>query len=543
MITLPFTSLPGASELFIDYCRNQPDAATYFLGHFADMMAWETHFQFLEQRTVQRDLLADVLHRQNTAFRSGAAAMRNIEAFRADTTFAVVTGQQVGLFTGPLYTVYKAMTAVRLARWLEEQYPAYRFIPVFWLESEDHDLDEANSAGVVNRDNDFVRVSVETDGDPQVKNVRPVGQIVFDQRIEGVVAALLQHLPPTDFTTELRDALAASYVPGATFTLAFAHLFNVLYPDSGLVFIDPSDRDVKQLLAPVFLQELETFPVAGEEVIKRSAELEERYHAQIKPRAVNLFLTHKNGRYAIEPSEEHAFFLRGTRQRHTLEELLELADTAPESFSPNVLLRPVCQDFLFPTAAYVAGPSEVAYFAQLQPVYDHYHVPLPMVFPRASITLVDAKIRKLFDRFQIPYAAMFDSPDDIYRLIAHGEQADEVMRELDGLRSELDALLARLPDLGARVGPNLADPAQSTMANIDRYFALFTDRLVQARKQRDSVLQRQLEKMQVYLAPEGIPQERQVNVLTYFNRYGRAILGTIADSCEPFPAEHRIVNV
>ncbi|MBI5645529.1 MAG: bacillithiol biosynthesis cysteine-adding enzyme BshC [Ignavibacteriae bacterium] len=542
MITLPFSSLPGTTDLFNDYCAGLPETRRYFVGHFTDPLAYETHLQLLERRTYFRGELADALYEQNRTWGAGERTMQAIERLRNSNTVCVVTGQQVSLFTGPLYTIYKALTACKMALWLREQFPAYDVIPVFWLESEDHDLDEAGTTALIDRENDFRRL-VYAEPDPEgQKNTAPVGSMPLGERIESLLEELSTLLPSTDFTADVVNMMREAYKPGNTFATAFATMLHALYPDAGLVCVDPSDPEIKKLLAPVVLQELETFPTSGEEVIKRSAELEERYHAQVKPRAVNLFYLHKGGRYPIEPNED-GFFLRGSRQRFTSEELLEIANVQPELFSPNVLLRPIFQDYLFPTAAYIAGPAEVAYFAQLQPVYDHFQIPMPVIVPRASITLVEQKITKLFNKFSLQYASMFDSPEVLYRDLPISSENDTPGAGFAAFKAGMAELLGTLPGIAADTQQQLVDPARATVQNIEKYIALFEEKFTTARREKDSTLLRQLEKLHVYLAPEGKPQERQYNITTYLNRYGRDILSRIETHCQPFPAEHRLLMV
>jgi len=540
MLTLPFNAVPGNTRLFTDYCNGGSDARKFFVGHYSDPLAYETHVQILAGRAYFRLELSRVLTEQNRRFGSSPIASANITRLTEPTTFCVLTGQQTGLLTGPLYTIYKALTAKRLAAWLTDRFPGFAFIPVFWLEADDHDLDEAGRLGVISAENDLVNINYHEPAEDEPRNVLPVGAMPLDDRIENVFARLEAALPKTDFTADTLETARSAWRPGVTFAEAFARMFNSLFPESGIVFTDSSDPKLKKLLTPVILQELETWPASGEEVIKRSAELEQRYHAQVKPRAVNLFFLHKGGRYPVEPSE-YGFFLRGSRQRYTKEELLEIADNNPEFFSPNVLLRPIFQDFLFPTAAIVAGPAEVAYFAQLQPVYDHFRIPMPVIFPRASITIVEQKIRKLFNKFELSYAGMFEPPEELYRSLPASHDTDGDAAAFERIKAEIEAALSRLPDIGAKHMPRLSGPAGDTAANIRRYLSMFEERLLQARRERDTVVQRQLEKMNVYLAPGGKAQELVLNIVTYLNRYGRGLLPQIEEFCVPFPAEHRLL--
>ena len=541
MITLPFSAFPGTSQLYIDYCRNNPEATKYFLGHFSDLMAYETHLQVLEARSYERERLATILEKQNKVFRSAEKTFEHIHLLREVTTFAVVTGQQVGLFTGPLYTIYKALTAVHHAQWLKAQFPAYEFIPIFWLESEDHDIEEISEVGIIDKENNYSRIRYGEPLPEGEKNYASVGALQLNGDIQKVFDGLRSLATQTDFTEAMLEEFESCYKEDKTLAVAFAQLLNKLYPSAGIVFVDPSDVELKKISAPIIQRELETFPMAGEVVIKRSAELETMYHAQIKPRAVNLFYHAKGGRYAVEPSE-YGFFLRGTRQRFLREELRAIGSEAPESFSPNVLLRPIIQDFLFPTATYVAGPSEVAYFAQLQPVYDHFQVPMPIILPRASMTLIEPKIQKLFDKFDIPFTAMFETPEQVYASIMQSGDGEEVM-EFQNISAQIDEWQTRLRAIAQRVDVSLLSASETTIQKMKGHLTLFEQKIYQSKKQRDQVVTRQIEKMFNYLTPDSVAQERQLNIFSFLNRFGKDVLRTIDQACEPFPIEHRIVHL
>jgi uncharacterized protein YllA (UPF0747 family) len=222
--------------------------------------------------------------------------------------------------------------------------------------------------------------------------------------------------------------------------------------------------------------------------------------------------------------------------------LRALAQSAPEQFSVNVLLRPVAQDFLLPTVSYIAGPGEVAYFAQLQPVYDHFEVPMPLIFPRASITLIEPKIQKLFDKFEIEFASMFKPPDELYRRIMKNNSADGAA-EIAQFEIDLERWRTQLAAAAERVDRNLISAVNTMVEKMKSHLSLYEQKLLQSTKQRDQVISRQLEKMQMYLNPEGKLQERQLNILTFLNRYGFDLLRRLAESCDPFPVEHRIVHI
>jgi bacillithiol synthase len=540
MITLPFSALPGTSQLFTDYCNNSVEARKYFIGHFTDTLAYQTHLQFLEQRSYFREELATILTSQNKGFRSSEATFANIDKLRQPNTFTVLTGQQVGLYTGPLYTIYKALTTVYLSEWLADQFPLHNFIPVFWMETEDHDLEEANEAGFLSRDNDYKLIQ-NGEMDPEIKNLFPVGGIELSETINEATAKVQELLLHTDFSDKLFEQVREAYDTDANYGQAFARLFNSLLGDKGVIFVDPSDDALKQFMSPVILREIETFPVTSEEVISRSAELEDHYHAQVKPRAINLFYEHNNKRYPIEPAESD-FFLRGSRKRLTKEDLVEAAEQHPELFSPNVLLRPVFQDYLFPTAVYVAGPAEVAYFAQLGPVYDHYQVPMPIIFPRASITIVERKAMNVLEKYNLPFASMFADEDTLLKeILVHSGEDDNSVEEYSTIKTNMEQALRQLFEFAVAIDTNLKGPADSTVSNVRKSLLNFEERLFQSKKQQDEVARRQIGNLLNNLSPGGKPQERMVNILTFYNKYGDAFLEAVSETCAAFPVEHRIL--
>jgi bacillithiol synthase len=540
MITLPFHALPGIPRLFSEYVTASDSACAYYMGHFSDLLAWETHIQSLERRSHPREALYSILTAQNKIFRAGNATWQNLELLRRPETFAVVTGQQVGIFGGPLYTLYKALTAVRLCDWLKQQFPGNNFVPIFWMECEDHDFAEINSTGIITAQNDFTRINYTELNEEDEKHFTPVGALRFDARIRDAIERMRQLLPVTEFSEALFNQLDNSYTEGEAPQVCFARYLNELYPGSGIIFLDPTDAEFKRMAAPVVLQELETWPTTGEEVIKRSAELDERYHAQIKPRAVNLFFLHKEKRYAIEPGEQ-GFFLKGARRRFTHEELIALAQESPELFSSNVLLRPIIQDSILPTVTYVGGPSEVSYFAQLQPAYDHFQIPMPIIMPRSSITILEQQIEKLFGKYALPYTAMFMDSDAMFRIATSATPDESTQMNFDSFSAAIDAALELFVERARTEHQNLADPAEATVRNIHRALNTFGDKLMQHRRQKDEVMTRQLTKMQSWLVPEGKPQERQVNALVFCNRYGPSFLSALHEACAPFPAEHRLL--
>ena len=322
---LPATA-GGFSQLFFDYVYDFDEVRAFFPSNFRSNASYDAIIQTQAKRTLDRETLVHALREQNSAFGSATCTFENIELLRKPTTLAVVTGQQVGLFGGPLYTIFKTITAIKLAERLKAKFPSYDFVPIFWLEGEDHDFLEMNNIVLLDGENRPVKIEYLHGDEVPERNLGPIGELRFDGSLEKTYEKLASVLQQTDFTQQLMAMVRSAYATGSTFNHAFAAWMNLLFADYGLVFLSSNHTALKRLLSPLFVKEVSTFPKTSQLVIAQSAELEERYHAQVKPKSLNLFLFHKGGRYLIQPREgEKDFSLKGTRHFLSPEELLRIA--------------------------------------------------------------------------------------------------------------------------------------------------------------------------------------------------------------------------
>ncbi|RPI17797.1 MAG: bacillithiol biosynthesis cysteine-adding enzyme BshC, partial [Ignavibacteriae bacterium] len=433
MFTVDFKKLPDFSNLFLDYVSlDEGKFKTVKRFFYADYKEKEEIFKVIDSklhnynanRYFDKNTLTDILKRTNMTFGANEITASNIELLSDENTFAVVTGQQVSLYTGALYTILKTVTAVKLAQDLKSKFPQFNFVPVFWLESEDHDLEEANHIFAINNMNELVRVGFDgekhddEDEDEIKKNTKPVGSIKFDEKINGINEQLKNVLMDTEYKEKLLEKVNSFYKEGSDYKTAFAQFMNWIFKDHGLVFVDPGDAEIKKLLTPVFEKELNTAPKMCEAIINISAELEKHYDLQVKPKVINLFYIHNGNRLLIEPRDNNRFALKNSKKRFEQEELLNILFECPENFSPNVVMRPLCQDYLLPTIAYVGGPSEVSYFAQLKPAYEHYDITMPVIYPRTSVSIVESKINKFIKNFEIEFPDIFNHKVLVNKVIA-----------------------------------------------------------------------------------------------------------------------------
>ncbi len=514
---IPFDRIDTFSRLFASYCREPDSLSDYFSGDFRN----DDHLRRSADAAAgvyrDRKTLVEVLLQQNEAWDLNEPARRQIERLAAPNSVAVVTGQQVGLFAGPLYTLYKTVTTVKLARRLE-QITGRPVVPVFWLEGEDHDFDEVRATNLM-AGNEPVRLEYEDEPSGGGSNRGPVGRLVLQDSISILHEKMEELLPVTEFRDEVMALVRETYRPGATLRDAFARLMRRLFADTGLVFISADNARLKSLVRPLFRRELDDFEGSHRRMVDTSARLAESYHAQVHARPLNLFLLEENGRYPLEP-QEGGFGLRGTDRRYASTELHALLETEPERFSPNVVLRPLVQDLLLPTAAYVAGPSEVAYFAQFSTLYEWAGIPMPIIYPRLSATLIEGKVRKVLDRYGLSVMDVGGDLESLFKRLVVDQMDVDPHSVFAAATERINEAVDGLRRLAEHVDPTLGRTAEATRSAIGKELDSLLARIVKAEKRNHETLRAQLEKVHGNLYPGGKPQERVLSVLHLMNKFG-----------------------
>ncbi len=527
--------------MFHDYLRGDAEALRHFAGSFRDNAAFAGVMKNIDSRPVDRTTLIQVLRDQNTAFGAGQLTLENVNRLARSTTYAVVTGQQVGLFGGPLYTCYKAATAILLAEKLRQKFPGKDFVPVFWLEGEDHDFEEMSIASLPDKEGQITSITYLPGGTPPVRNLGPIGELVFDEWIERAIERVRELLSSTEFSEPLLAALRSSYSSGKTFNEAFARWLGYLFHEYGLVFISANHPRLKRLLSPIFVREVTEFPAVSQLVITQSAELEQRYHAQIKTKSINLFLFHKGGRYLIEPRETD-FSLKGTRHFLSRDELVAIARETPELLSPNVVLRPIAQDTLLPTVAYIAGPSEIAYHAQLRPVYDHFGTVRPIIYPRASASIIDERVKRTAEKFELAVEDFFGDQEKLVARVVEQIAAVKVDGMFTNADNQIQSALNELRFGLNEVDPTLIGTLDNTLGRIRQQLAVLKEKSTAAQQRQHETAVRQVERSTGMLLPGGSMQERELNVLFFLNKYGPSTLSWLMGELEIDGFKHQLIE-
>src|SRR5215207_1064867 len=449
--SLPFDQIPHQSRLFLDYLKDPVALRNFYPS------AIRFHHELQERvpevlgaYRVDRNRVCDALAAMNGRWGAGEATLKNIELLRESDCIAVVSGQQAGLFTGPLYTVYKALSAVKLAGCLQQRNT--KAVPVFWIAAEDHDFAEVAKAEFIGRDCQLKNVEVSN---TQHREGQPVGQVKLDDSIDAVVNELFELLPASEFAADMKALVKSAWQPGRGYVESFASMMTSLLGRYGLIFLDPLDPELKRLAAPLYSEAARRAPEIAMALEQRSAELERAgYHAQVLATANSfpLFLHDEEGRrHAVVRVENGKYRAKAIEQEYTAEELATLAQEKPERFSPNVTLRAVVQDYLLPTIAYYGGAAEIAYFAQTAEVYRVLERPATPILPRSSLTVVERRAGRTLERYGLNLGDFFEGLEPVTKRVVEehlgastarnfATAEENIHHELDRLRQELQSI-------------------------------------------------------------------------------------------------------
>lgn len=531
----PFEAFNSFSPLFRDYCTRYERLSEFYAGDFRDPEERKKAADRAAAVERDRETLADVLLEQNDRWGMDDVVRANIETLRNPESVVTITGQQVGLFSGPFYTILKTITTLQTAAQLADE-SGRPVVPVFWLGTEDHDFDEMASAHFLRRN------ELESLTYPRPVRVGAVGRLRFDETIDEMVDRVDAILPPSDFKPALMGHVRASYRSGQTFADAFARLIAALFEGTGLVLVNADDARLKRLAVPLFEREIQDPEPLSAGIRETSARLAENYHEQVQARPANLFLLDGDSRQAVDAVESR-FELRDGSQSFSPEDLADLLHRDPMRFSANVVLRPLMQDVLFPTALYVAGPGEIAYYAQYRTAYEWAGLPMPLIYPRASATLVESKVARVLEKYGLDVHDFEEDVDRLFQRIVLGAMEVDVDALFkDASRHVHEAVNTLKPEI-VKVDPTLVKSAEAIRSAMMGTFMDFKSKVVRAEKRTQDAVRDQLEKADVNLFPGGKPQERMLSVLYFLNKYGLGLIGELGGSLSPDTTEHQIVEL
>lgn len=521
-----------------EYASNFKNVASLYAGDPASKEAWAAAVSRAQQHQRHREGVAAVLRAQQERRGAPPGARAAADLLARPETIAVVTGQQAGAFGGPLFTLLKAVTAIQLARRTaaEHRVPA---VAIFWVDAEDHDWEEVRSSTVLDANLHPRTVTLDA---PEGAGRLPIAGLELDGRIETAVDELRNALATTDFTDWVIDGVRAAWRPGVRMADAFARWLESLLGPSGLVVFESADPAAKPFVADLFARELQ-FPgrttalatAAGQELASRG------HQPQVLPQPDSVALFQLDGMRT--PIRRSGDALAVGDQTYAPSVLAAEAVDHPERFSPNVLLRPIVQDTLFPTVCYVAGPSELAYLGQLRGVYEHFGVPMPLMYPRATATLIDSATRRFLARYNVRMEDLQPQDESALNRLLESQLPATVEQALAEADAAMRRALERIIEVIPAVDPTLAGAARTTLGKMEHDLRGLHNKVIQAAKKRDDTLRRQFSRAQAQIYPLGHPQERTLGVVFFLNRYGPALIDRLLQELPVEMGQHWIITL
>ena len=505
----------------------EDSAAAFFPGDPGRMRTYRDRADDVDRRFDDGSREAAARHLTGGG-QSGPARLR---AFVEQDGFMVTTGQQPGLFGGPLHGLYKAMTAAALARRLEGEL-GRPVLPVFWVASEDHDWDEARSVHVLDPQNELHAVELPPTG--QGAPTPPLHRVRAGPEVATALKRFLELHPDTDFSQRWLSILEEAYRPETGLAQAFGEVMGELLKGSGVFLLQAHDRTMKERSLPILLRELEESADRSDALLRRGEELRAAgfdLQVPLLDGATNLFLEGPAGRERLF-REDGGFRQRTSATRLSFDEIRSRAEDDPTTLSPNVLLRPVVESALLPTLSYVAGPGEAAYLAQIAPVFEGHGIARPVVHPRMSLFVLERKVEKVLEKLNLEVEDLSRPPHELAGALARDDLPEAVQAAIGELKGTSMRGAKALERAAVELDPTLEGAVEAFRTRVSGLIEDVEKKIVQSAKRQNETTMAQAAKARAHLYPLGRPQERVLNPFYYLVRYDGAFLDALAGEAE-----------
>ncbi|MBA3632098.1 MAG: bacillithiol biosynthesis cysteine-adding enzyme BshC [Acidobacteria bacterium] len=537
--TILFKNIPQQSRLFLDFQENSQKLNKFYPAKQTDLKDFAE--KVLANYKINRDELCDTLTDINKSFGASKKTLENIKLLREKNCLAITTGQQAGLFSNALYTIYKALSTVKFAEDLRKQ--NIRAVPVFWIAEEDHDFDEVKKTFEIDKEGNLAKF--ENTPENYAENF-PVGLVKFDKTINETRENLFENLPRTEFTDKIKQLLSETYQAGETYSTAFAKFLAEIFKQYGLIFVSPLNEKLKKLCAPIFIEAVEKSDEIISTLLERSKELEsKKYQPQVlvAEDSFPFFFQNKNGeRQALrQNSDSQKIKVQNSKKEFSKIEFLEIAKNNPQNLSPNALLRPVAQDYLLPTLVYFGGAAEIAYFAQNSVIYKILNRPVTPIRHRASLTIIEAKHRRTLEKYNLEFTDLFKGKENILAEIVEKFLSSKTARIFAEVEEAINTQLNRLDKSLIKTEPTLSANLANRRKKIIWHVNALRKKYHRAEILKDEIVYRRIENLFTALLPHNALQERAINVLTFLNLYGTNFIDWIYDAVETDEKGHQIL--
>jgi bacillithiol biosynthesis cysteine-adding enzyme BshC len=534
---LDYRELPSYKSLFLDYLFRFERLAPFFPADPQKVESWRGAAERVEACPRPSGPAAAVLRDLNRSLGADQSAMESIDALEKGA-LAIVTGQQVGLFGGPLYALYKALTAVALAQFASSTLDR-PVVALFWMDTDDHDFDELRHVHLIDGEHRLVKLSYEpskgVDGIPAARRR-------LESRVDDMISKADESLGPSEFKQEILDVLRDSYRAGRSLPDAFGSLLLRMTRGTGLAVVDPASPDLKSLAVPLFEREVLELSESSRLVQATTSELLDLgYHAQATSTEGRLNLFHASPERFHIVTEDSGFRVTAGGSLLTKKDLTSLLRSEPERFSPNVLLRSLYQETLLPTLAYVAGPNELAYLAQIGQLYRHFGLPMPLIAPRASFTVVERPHARFMERYGVKLTELRANDELLLNRILLEQASPNLEKDLSDASGCVQKATERLERDLAVVDPTLVPTVRSTRGKLLHHLKELEAKGLRALKRKSDTLSRQFFSARTALFPDFEMQERRVCPLQYLAKYGWHFADMVRQSVDTGPPTHTLL--
>lgn len=500
-------------DLFKTYISNFGEVGSFYEANpfSADSLSnFANSFSFCGDRaqTVQ------LLHEFNGQFNIEDATLKNIDRLGQENSLCIVTGQQLGLLGGPLYTMLKTVATIHLARQLEQQLER-PVIPVFWLPDEDHDYDEINLVKVLTENEEPATYSLPS----KDRGLPPVAEMEVPDDIKGLLSELQKSLRNTDFSSEIIDLLQKCYKPGVSFRQAFGNLIANLFSKHGLVLAGSNSEDIKKHLKHTMISAVKKADEIRDALEEQSDKLTEKFHQQATIYDSHLFyLDAENGRTKIQQNGDT--WLTETGQEWNKSELIKAIEDEPEYFSPDVFLRPIMQHALLPTLGYVGGPGEISYYGQMKLFYRCFDQQMPAIFPRLSATVIDPAINRIIGELPFPFHDYSNRIEDLESEFIEGSTKIDIEPLFDEWKKKTKSTAAEYQQEIVDIDETLEGTAERAKAKYFNELDRLKEKTYSALKKKEEIQLNRIQRIKNHAFPDRILQERALSSLYFMNRYG-----------------------
>ncbi|HTT22442.1 MAG TPA: bacillithiol biosynthesis cysteine-adding enzyme BshC [Candidatus Sulfotelmatobacter sp.] len=537
---LPFSQIPHTSRLFLDLLAYTPQVQTFYprSPHFSEWLSQEAGQ--ISYDPARRERVTQILERQNKSWSASGKTLANLDRLRKGAA-AVLTGQQVGLFGGPAFALYKALSAVKLAN--EATAAGVDAVPVFWLATYDHDLAEVNHVSIPGSEGALQTLTTTSHDVPG----SPVNNVRFGVEITSVVEQATALLGDSEASEVLRDC----YHPGETMGSAFARFYARIFAEWGVIVIDPSDPELARVAQPIYRAAIKSSADLTARLLARGKALEDAgYHQQVKvtESSILLFTTRHGARMPLSrrvAADSVEFVVDGPAVGEKLSEseLLDEIGAHPERFSPNVLLRPIVEDYLLPTLVYTGGAAEAAYFAQAGVVYEALLGRVTPVLPRFSATMIEPKAQRLLEKHELTVTDVFEGPEALRQQIASKQLPRNLQAAFDSAKNAFEQNFSVVKSELEKLDKTLVDAAETCHSKMQHQLEKLYAQAARAEAQKGELVKRHAEILSHSLYPNKGLQERSIGGIHFLARYGQALLHQLYETIQPNCHDHQIVEI